>query len=312
MNLIDRYINAVALELPEVRKDEITRELKANILDSVENLAEQQGRAATADDVSTVLRLLGHPQKVAASFLPPQSLVSSEWFPFFKQCLGYGLMVVFVLQLISFGAELASLGRSSIVDFLGGLLHASLLMFASVTAGFYLLSNFPSLTKITPYGGWKPEQLPPVEQPWQRIKVGNSASDLITHTFTLLVLQCGLWLPNETLAQLPLRFAPVMHVWIMPLTLWVSIFIGFNLWNLRFGFWTKAKLIFNVIMNLLGGAAAFILINLPNKLLLIEQAQNPLNSSALEHLEFWVVFGAGCLCLFEAAQSGYRLYLIKK
>ncbi len=39
MNLIDRYISAVAQQLPAGRRDDITRELKANILDRLESLA---------------------------------------------------------------------------------------------------------------------------------------------------------------------------------------------------------------------------------------------------------------------------------
>ena len=33
MKLIDRYISAVAQQLPASRRDDITRELKANIID---------------------------------------------------------------------------------------------------------------------------------------------------------------------------------------------------------------------------------------------------------------------------------------
>lgn len=49
MKLIDRYMSAVAFHLPESRRDEITRELRASILDKLENLAEQQGREINAD-----------------------------------------------------------------------------------------------------------------------------------------------------------------------------------------------------------------------------------------------------------------------
>src|SRR6187551_1297897 len=103
MKLLDRYMSAVAFHLPESRRDEITRELRANILDKLESLAGQQGREATEEEVAVVLKELGHPQQVANSFLPPQQLVTAELFPFYKQVLSYGLIFMFVLELIRFG-----------------------------------------------------------------------------------------------------------------------------------------------------------------------------------------------------------------
>ncbi len=312
MNLIDRYINAVAQQLPETRRDDITRELKANILDRLENLALEQGRATTTENESAVLRELGHPCKVAAGFMPPQQLVSAEWFPLFKQCLTYGILFIFVLQLIGFGVALTSMGKLNIVGFLFGFFQSSLMMFASVTGLFYLLSNSPATDKISPYSCWTPEKLPPLRKPWQKITTLDSASDFATHVFFLLILQRDLWIPSESLTQLPVQFGPAMQAWIMPLTIWASVFILFNLWNLRFSFWTESKLLFNVVMNLLGSVAAFLLISIPNKILLIEKAQNPFNSATLEHLNLWILLGIGGFCLFEALRSGYRIYLLKK
>ena len=41
MELVDRYIAAVQRELPEDKRQEISRELKANICDQLDALAEQ-------------------------------------------------------------------------------------------------------------------------------------------------------------------------------------------------------------------------------------------------------------------------------
>ena len=56
MNLIDRYISAVAQQLPTSRRDDIARELKANILDRLEGFAEEHGRPTTPADESAILR----------------------------------------------------------------------------------------------------------------------------------------------------------------------------------------------------------------------------------------------------------------
>ena len=55
MDLVTRYIAAVQRELPENKRDEIGRELKANIMDQLDSLAEQQGKLSEAD-IAAVLR----------------------------------------------------------------------------------------------------------------------------------------------------------------------------------------------------------------------------------------------------------------
>jgi len=153
--------------------------------------------------------------------------------------------------------------------------------------------------------------LPPLQQPWQKIETLDSATDFATSVFLLLILQRDLWLPAESLIQLPLQFGPKMQPWIMSLTIWASIFILFNLWNLRFSFWTQSKLLFNLAMNLFGSAVAFFLTSVPNKIILTEHAQNRFTSTMLENLNFWILLGIGGFCLYEAVRSGYRIYLLK-
>ena len=170
MELIDRYMGAVAQALPQSRREEITRELRANVLDSLESLREQLGREPTAAEVSGVLVALGHPQQVAASFLPPQQLVTTALFPLYKQALHYGLILVFMLGLIQFGIGFLSSGQINIVGFLHGLVMKGLITFAVITGVFYVFSNPPGGKPLfKPYQCWSPEKLPPVSRPWQRI-----------------------------------------------------------------------------------------------------------------------------------------------
>ena len=75
MELVKRYIAAVQRELPDTKRDEIGRELHANIMDQLDALQEQKGQL-TDFDIAAVLKSMGHPRAVAEQFVPPQPLIS--------------------------------------------------------------------------------------------------------------------------------------------------------------------------------------------------------------------------------------------
>ena len=56
MDLVTRYIAAVQRELPENKREEIGRELKANIMDQLDALAEEHGEISDAD-IAVALKL---------------------------------------------------------------------------------------------------------------------------------------------------------------------------------------------------------------------------------------------------------------
>jgi len=309
MKLIDRYISAVAQQLPVSRRDDITRELKANILDKLESLAEEQGRAATQADESAVLRELGHPQQVAASFLPPQTLVNSTWFPIFKQCLIYGLFLVLLVQMIGLGVTLLGSGDLRIGGFVGGFIHAALIMFAVVTGVFYLLSNLPATAKISPYCKWKPEQLPPVQHPWQRIKLEDTVNEFASNLFFLLALLYSRWAPAETLAKLPASISSELQVWILPLSIWALFAVGFSLWNLRYNYWTQTKLWISITQNLIGCGLAAGLVRID--ILTNHSLPAPI-ATHINDILHWVLMITAGVFLFWAGRSIYWLNLTRK
>lgn len=177
---IDRYIYAVSQALPERRRDEITQEQPANILDSLESIREQQGREATESEVTSMLVALVHPQQVAASFLPQQQLVTADLFPLYRQSLHYGVILVFILGLVQFAISFLSSGHLNFIGLLHCLVMKGLITFAIIAGLFYLFSNPPGGRPLfSPYRCWSPEKLPPVSRPWQRI---SSSEQILVHT----------------------------------------------------------------------------------------------------------------------------------
>jgi hypothetical protein len=309
MKLIDRYISAVAQQLPASRRDDIARELKANILDRLESFAEEHGRAATQADESAVLRELGHPQQVAAGFLPPQTLVNATWFPIFKQCLIYGLFLVLIVQMVGFGVTLLGSGDLRIGGLVGGFIHAALLMFAVVTGVFYLLSNLPATAKMSPYCNWKPEQLPPVRHPWQRIKLEDTVNEFVSNLFFLVALLYSLGASTESLAKLPVSISPELHVWILPLSIWALFAVAFSLWNLRYNYWTQTKLWISIIQNLIGCAIASALVR--TDILINHSLPAPI-ATHINDILHWVLAITAGVFLFWAGRSIYWLNLSRK
>lgn len=328
MKLLDRYMSAVAHCLPENRREEITRELRANILDRLEHLAEQSGNEPSEAQVANVLTEMGHPQKVALQFLPPQRLVSEELFPLYKQALGYALIIIFLVEVIKFsvmflsGAHIPPLNATSgfiiglVFKLLFGILNQGLLGFAILTGVFYVLSNPPGgapLFKL--HACWRPEQLPPVVHDWQRIKACEQASEISMSVFMLLVLFYQLWMPLETLQAIVVVFSADLSPWLNVLSAVVIASLIFSLWNLRYGFWTVPKLGFNALLNT---ACAFIFLwmsRMPEIFVFASHA-NPddltgLVSGLNESFKIGFLI-TGLWFLYEIYRDVHRAWLLKK
>lgn len=98
MDMIDRYLNAVAAQLPQDERADITAELRDLILSRFEAKEEALGRPLTEDEQEAILREIGHPLVVAARYRKgPDSLVGPELFPYWLFGVKAGLMVLGVV-----------------------------------------------------------------------------------------------------------------------------------------------------------------------------------------------------------------------
>lgn len=108
MDMIDRYLNAVAAQLPQDERADITAELRDLILSRFEAKEEELGRALTEDEQEAILREIGHPLVVAARYRKgPDSLVGPELFPYWLFGVKAGLMVLGAVHAILLVIRLA-------------------------------------------------------------------------------------------------------------------------------------------------------------------------------------------------------------
>jgi hypothetical protein len=109
MDMIDRYLNAVAAQLPQDERADITAELRDLILSRFEAKEEELGRALNEDEQEAILREIGHPLVVAARYRKgPDSLVGPELLPYWLFGVKAGLMVLGAVYAITLLIRLIS------------------------------------------------------------------------------------------------------------------------------------------------------------------------------------------------------------
>jgi hypothetical protein len=74
MDLLDRYLAAVAALLPKTQREDIVAELRDILLNQMEEKEAELGRPLTAKEREAVLKAFGHPIAVAG----PRSIPSTS------------------------------------------------------------------------------------------------------------------------------------------------------------------------------------------------------------------------------------------
>lgn len=101
MDIIDRYLNAVAAQLPQDQRADIVAELRDMILSRFEEKEAALGRPLTETEQEEILREIGHPLAVAARYgSGPQHVVGPELFPWWMFGVRAGLIVIVAITAI--------------------------------------------------------------------------------------------------------------------------------------------------------------------------------------------------------------------
>lgn len=98
-DIVERYLEAVAAQLPAAEREDIVAELRDLILSRVEAREEELGRALEEAEIEAILREVGHPLVVAARYRKgPDSLIGPELFPYWLFGMKAGLIILAVVQ----------------------------------------------------------------------------------------------------------------------------------------------------------------------------------------------------------------------
>jgi hypothetical protein len=96
MDLLDRYLAAVAVLLPKAQREDIVAELRDILLNQMEEKEAELGRPLNAKEREAVLKAFGHPIAVAGRFGTPRSLIGPELYPFYI----FGVKVLLVVAAV--------------------------------------------------------------------------------------------------------------------------------------------------------------------------------------------------------------------
>lgn len=214
MDLIDRYLAAIARRLPADKATDIVAEIQDDLLSRIEAREEALGRPLDRREVSALIKEMGHPLIVAARYRPAQYLIGPDAFPFFVATLRIVAMFLVVALAVGAGANMVfghvPLARA-IAQGVSGLLSSAMLTFGTVVAIFYALerAGFPAdhLRK------WRPEQLPATRD--KRPSAWGSAFEVAVGLYAIL-WWCGA-------APLPLIYTNVKGLTLVPDPFWATL-----------------------------------------------------------------------------------------
>ena len=168
MLLLERYLQAVGTNLPQKKRDDILREIRANILEGVEDREAELGRALTLEEEEAVLKQYGNPVVVGMRYWPKQYLIGPSLFPYYvhvlKLVIPLATVIACAISLLDLTARTVPL--DAVLGALSRVPGVILTSAAWVTLVFAALDFAkPYVPNCTaPFDDWKPRNLPAVDK----------------------------------------------------------------------------------------------------------------------------------------------------
>jgi hypothetical protein len=107
MELMERYLQAIGEHLPAKGREDTLAELRADLLDEIEEREVAANRPLTEAEIASVLEGHGMPMMVAARYLPQRSLIGPAMFPFYWYTLKASLPWVVLAYVAAQGVRIA-------------------------------------------------------------------------------------------------------------------------------------------------------------------------------------------------------------
>lgn len=192
MKLIDKYIEQVGENLPARDREDILKEIRSILEDTLENRSAEENRPVDEAMTVDVLKEFGTPKKVAASYLPPRYLIGPRLYPTFlmvtKLVLGIMGLVVIVTTAVTLSQQ--SFNVDTAVEFivrkLGELLGSMLSVFGNVVFVFAIVEWAMGQAKSEDESAWDPRSLDE-ETSSDEVKPWSQVPNILITIIALLV-----------------------------------------------------------------------------------------------------------------------------
>jgi hypothetical protein len=268
-NLVERYIHQVGRYLPSKERADIQAELRSQIQDQLED---RYKGAPTEADVAEVLKELGDPRRMAASYGGEQYLVGPNLYPVMMMVLRRGWVLVPPIAVLVH--VLAALLGDDAVNLIGlllesafGALRATAIFTGIVVLIFVILQHSgEDLSEITGDDeAFDPLGLPEVNDATE-IDRFESAFGIAFGAFAVLVMIYFLRVGGLTLRfdlSDPGDVIPVPVPWLIALIAIVAVQVMLQLAALLRGRWTVPTWLVNMALDLAGAVALYFVLWLP-------------------------------------------------
>lgn len=202
-NLIERYVYDVTRRLPEKDREDVKKELRANIYDMLPENANDEA-------VKKVLYELGSPASLAEQYRShPRYLISPAFYDEYVRALKWILPLVGVLvMLIGFAVGAVDAAKASTISVpfvISGIISKGVSMGVSAafqalvwtTIGFAIAERSGEKKPKVGEHGWRVEDLPEVQNPKAAIPLSEGIAELVVSVlFSILgILYCTNRLP---------------------------------------------------------------------------------------------------------------------
>lgn len=137
--LIERYLFAFSRRLPLRQRADITRELRSQLIDRLED----EAGSDTIDQkmVKRVLEDSGSPERLAMGYTQNQHLIGPGIFPLFRMVVLIVMFVVAVVSLLSMTVAVATGSDAAIFERIAGLITSLAAALGSTTAVFFIIER---------------------------------------------------------------------------------------------------------------------------------------------------------------------------
>jgi hypothetical protein len=266
-DLIDRYVHQVGVYVRPKERADIEAELRSQIQDQLDD---RYGDAPTQSDIAAMLRQLGDPRTMAASYGGEQYLVGPDLYPFLLTVLRFGLpLVPAVVVIANFVSALLSPEGSDWITLIVGSLFTALqmvlLFFAVVVIVFAILQHAGEEVRAATTGEFNPLELPAVDDPRAVDRAESGVGIALGTLFgiaLLYYLQVGGLTLRFNLSD-PGDVLPAPTSWIIVLLVVNVSLVLLNLWALLRRRWTFGMWLAQAAVEVVGALALYFAIYLP-------------------------------------------------
>ena len=226
-DLIERYLAAVARELPEAQRADITAELRDELMSSLEAREDSHGRPLIREELEAALIEFGNPLVVAGRYRRTQHLIGPEVFPFWWAGLRAALLVVAAVYVVLAVLSVIAGGDTDALAERAGqsLTLALIFTFGAVTLFCAAVERFGKPGMLA---RWKPRNLPPAQG---RTRGRFEIMVEIGMALVVLLWWTGVFHFRNVLPGVGLRIdmAPVWAAWFWPILGYLVVELGVNL-----------------------------------------------------------------------------------